>query len=260
VSAETPRSCTAERADDLAAYALGALDAAQAARLQGHLDGCVSCRRRLEWLQPAVDLLPASVPQDRPSPQLRERLMATVRAEAAAESTAGDPAGSRPVGEDPAGAAPPPAHASLGERLRRRLRAPMLRPALAGLAVVAALVAGVAGYQLGSDGSGSEGREYAAMPISPDLGARGTLTVDGDSGALHVDNLPGIPRDEVYQVWVRHDRDVLPSSVFVVSREGQGEVAIPDKLEGADEVLVTREPAGGSSVATTAPLLSAQLD
>jgi anti-sigma-K factor RskA len=251
VSADTPRTCTDLRADDLAAFALGALDPSGAGELELHLQGCKSCRRRLEWLQPAVDLLPASVPQGRPSPELRERLMATVRAEAEQAAAEQAPAAA-------AVAAPEPGRHG---GWREWLRLPLLRPALAGLAVLALIAGGVGGYLIGTGGEQEPAAaEYAAMPLSPDLGARGTLSVDGDSGALHVDNLPGIPRDEVYQVWVRHDRDVLPSSVFVVSREGKGEVAIPDKLEGADEVLVTREPAGGSRVATTAPLLSAQID
>ena len=38
-------------ADDLALYALGSLDAASAAKLEGHLGQCGSCRRELEELR-----------------------------------------------------------------------------------------------------------------------------------------------------------------------------------------------------------------
>ena len=69
--------------DDLAAYALGALDRDDAAELERHLDGCESCMARLRWLDPAVGLLPAAVPQLTPPDSLRENLIATVRAEAA---------------------------------------------------------------------------------------------------------------------------------------------------------------------------------
>ena len=67
--------------DDLAAYALGALEAGDAEELRHHLEDCDACRQQLRWLQPAVDLLPRSVPQLEPPPRLRKRLMATVRAE-----------------------------------------------------------------------------------------------------------------------------------------------------------------------------------
>ena len=74
--------------DDLAAYALGALDEREAGAIEDHLDGCERCRERLRWLAPAVDLLPASVEQRTPPPALRENLMATVRAEAAPAAVA----------------------------------------------------------------------------------------------------------------------------------------------------------------------------
>ena len=44
--------------DDLAAYALDALDRDEAAQLERHLEDCESCRDRLQWLRPAVDQLP----------------------------------------------------------------------------------------------------------------------------------------------------------------------------------------------------------
>src|SRR5689334_11347336 len=112
-------------ADEIAAYALGALDEREAALFEHHLDGCERCREELRWLQPAVDTIPASVEQIAPPPALRERLLATVRAEAAPEDAA-------------------PA--------KRRFRLPFLgaaglRPALAAGAVLL-LAAGIAGYEL----------------------------------------------------------------------------------------------------------------
>ena len=73
--------------DDLAAYALDALDRDEAAALERHLEGC-ELPRPGAWLRPAVDLLPASVEQRTPPARLRERLIETVRAEAAAERRA----------------------------------------------------------------------------------------------------------------------------------------------------------------------------
>jgi anti-sigma-K factor RskA len=249
VSERPPTGCGESRRDDLAAYALGALGDEESARLERHLADCETCSERLRWLQPAVDLLPASVQQLEPPPELRSRLLETVRAEAV----------EAPVSPDPT------AHPVLEQPPRKGLRLPWLsggglRPALAGLALAALLVVGaIAGYSL-RDGDGDGSRQYAAAPLSERVEASGRVTVEGNSGALHVEDMPAIPREEVYQVWVRHDQDVLPSSIFVVTRDGTGEVAIPDKLEGADEILVTREPAGGSEVATTDPMLSAPLN
>ena len=67
--------------DDLAAYALGALDEAQSRTLEAHLGECSACAEYLHGLWPAVDALATSVPQVEPPAELRERLLATVRDE-----------------------------------------------------------------------------------------------------------------------------------------------------------------------------------
>ena len=114
--------------DDLAAYALGALDRREAAALERHLDDCEGCRARLRWLSPAVDLLPASVEQRTPPESLRENLMATVRAEAApTRSRRPRRSGARGRRGSPGGTG---------------LRGLMLRPAV-GMAALILLVAGV---------------------------------------------------------------------------------------------------------------------
>src|SRR5205809_274272 len=69
------------RRDELAAYLLGALEPGEAAELERHLAGCEVCRTELEWLRPAVQILPESVQRVEPPPQLRGRLMEQVRSE-----------------------------------------------------------------------------------------------------------------------------------------------------------------------------------
>ncbi len=46
---------------------------------------------------------------------------------------------------------------------------------------------------------------------------------------------------------------------FVPSRDGTAKVVLPAETGGADEMLVTREPSGGSQEPTSAPLVSATL-
>lgn len=230
-----------ERRDDLAAYALGALSPAEAAELERHLADCESCRGRLRWLQPAVDVLPASIEQLTPPEQLRDRLLATVRAEAAPE--------------------PEATAARSTPRTRRRAGwgGLLLRPATA-LAAVALIVAGVAaGYALrGSDDDATT--TVAAQPISPDIEGEmsGELVRQGDSGTLRLRDMPPINRDEVYEAWVQHDGTLVPSNTFVRDRNGDA-VAVVDGLEGGDAVFVTREPHGGSEEPTTEPLLEVPL-
>lgn len=229
--------------DDLAAYALHALDEREAALVESHLQGCETCTERISWLAPAVDVLPASVPQAVPPPELRLRLMEVV------EREADEAAPASPV------------------KARRRISMPVfgsfaLRPALAGFGVALLLVAGIAGYAL-RDGTSTSTETFTAYPTDESSLAGGTLEVDGDEGSLLVANLPAPPRDEVYQAWIQHvgtNGRIVPSSVFVVHSDGSGAVAIPEGLDGAAQVMVTREPDGGSKKPTEGALLTAELE
>jgi anti-sigma-K factor RskA len=231
-----------ERHDDLAAYALGALPAPEIERLEAHLASCPSCTERLRWLQPAVDLVPATVTQYEPPPGLKASLMETVRAEA------GEPA-------------PEPEPAESGfARWRNKTRetlfgAGSLRPALAGLAVLCLVVVGVAGYSLG----GGDSTEYEVVPQTSKLASAGQLTVEDGNAMLVVDRMANLDSDEVYQVWIEHDGQVSPSEIFVVDNSGHGSVAIPGLPEETDGIMITREPKGGSQTPSSEPMLVAEV-
>jgi anti-sigma-K factor RskA len=180
-----------------------------------------------------VETLPASVTQLAPPPRLRRRLLGIVRTEARRE------------------AAP--------ERPRRRL--PWLaipRPALAALAATALVAAGIAGYVLRGDESDRTTIQANASREAPRANAE--LVVEGDSGTLHARGLPGLKRDEVFQAWVRDEggAELKPSTLFVPAGGGTATATIPG-LEDAAQVMVTREPRGGSTRPTTRPLLRATL-
>lgn len=231
------------RRDDLAAYSIGALDERESALLERHLEDCESCRERLRWLAPAVDLLPGSVEQRTPPPALRESLMAAVRAEAA-PSTATEP------------------RAAKGDRRSwlGGLRGLMMRPAV-GMAVLIVLVAGIGvGYALRGSGTAETSPQLTkAEPLNDSVPVSATLERTGDSATLHVHELPAISADEVYEVWVQRAGVMEPRSTFVLSMDGTAEAAVPGPLGGGDAVLVTREPRGGSRQPTTKPLLTAPL-
>ncbi len=243
--------------DDLAAYALDALEPSEVRALRRHLAECEVCTERLRWMAPAVDVLPAAVTQLQPSPALRSRLMDVVQRESSMIESAADPG-----------------RAARGERKegsRRRglpsLGGLSLGPVLAGLGVFLVLGAGVAGYALRDDGTGGGDQQaeqvYAAKADQPGSPASGRLAVSGDSGSLHVTDLPATTRGEVYQAWIQDSGKaggaIHPSSVFVVSEEGIGDVAIPHGLSNARRVMVTREPRGGSELPGENSLLTAEM-
>jgi anti-sigma-K factor RskA len=224
--------------DDIAAYALGALPDADARTLESHLDECETCRERLRWLGPAVDLLPASVEQRRPPDRLREQLLEAVRAETAHLEASGEKAKSR---------------WSFGW--------PAFRPAVAlGAAAVLAIGIGL-GYGIGD---GETGEVLAGADVSQVEELRpgeieGTLERQGELATLNLEGMPKLRRDQVYEVWIDRDGKLEPSTLFVIDSERRATTAISDGLTGADRILVTAEPRGGSETPTGAPLLKAQL-
>lgn len=232
------RSACEARHDDLAAYALGALDEREAALLEHHLETCEHCRERLSWLAPAVDVLPGAVEQRTPPAALRENLMAVVRDEAA----------------------PRVEPARKGRSWWAGLRGLVLRPAV-GMAVLIVLVAGIGvGYVLRGGGTEEVAPQLTkAQSLNDSVPVSATLERTGDSATLHVHELPAISADEVYEVWVQRAGVMEPRSTFVLSMDGTAEAAVPGPLGGGEAVLVTREPRGGSRQPTTKPLLTAPL-
>ena len=221
---------------DLAAYMVGSLDEDEGRAVEQHLQECQACREELVWLRPAIDLLPESVEQVDPPPELRSRLMAEVRSDAA---EAGAPAApetrKRP---DRAGF----------------LRGFLLRPAT-GLAAVALIAAAVGGYALNEGGSGS-GDSTTTVSANGPGPLRATLERSGDSGTLRLTGMEQATPTHVYEAWVQRGRQVKPSSLFDARHNGTASVALEDQLGGADAVMVTLEPRGGSRQPTTPAIVN----
>jgi anti-sigma-K factor RskA len=204
--------------EELAAYLLGALDPREAGEFERHLQGCERCRQELRWLEPAVNTLPEAVERQEPPRRLRESLMAEVR---------------------PASTAP-----------RRRW---LLKPAV-GLAVLALLVAGVVGYQVGNDGSGEGGG--AETVVRQVGGITVKMVQDEERGRLELSNVRQLPPDRVLEAWVLREGEVeAVPALLVPDRHGRAETTIAD-MSGVREVMVTEEPRGGSDQPTGEPIVA----
>ncbi len=221
---------------DLAAYLLGSLEDDERSAVERHLEGCESCREELRWLQPAIDLLPESVAQVEPPPQLRERLLAAVGSEAGSELAA---------------------QTNKRRRASNRggfLRGFLLRPAT-GLAALALAAAAVVGYTFNDTGGSSSPTTVTRAQGPGELKA--ALDRSGDSGSLQLTGLRQAPSAHVYQAWVqRRGGKVGPVSLFDARHNGTASVSLEHRLDGVQAVMVTVEPRGGSPQPTTPTVIS----
>jgi anti-sigma-K factor RskA len=218
---------------DVAAYALGALDPDETEAFRAHLETCIVCRDELAALQHVVDLLPASVPQRSASRRLRRRVLDAVQHELKHE--------------------PGP------QRRRRPLleRLSIPRPALALAATVAVVAIAVGGIELGTSGT-PRTRVFAAHVTGS---GSAEVTVSDGHATLIVHRFSPPPAGQIYEVWLaRPNHAPAPAgALFSVTARGDGHVDVPRGLRGADQLMVTPEPAGGTRVPTHPPVIRAQL-
>jgi anti-sigma-K factor RskA len=219
--------------DDLVGFALGALEPSEERAVEAHAPSCARCTRELEALVPAVSVLGESVEQLEPPPELRERVLAEVRADIARSEV------EREAPRRPA---------------RGGWRGLLMRPALAvGLAIV---VAAVGGYVIAENG-GDGGQRDTTVPVVAEQGIGGTLVVGESSSMLDLRGLAQLEEQEVYQVWVAQGQSVRPSSDFVPDASGRAMAAVNGQLDSGTKVMVTREPQAGRTAPTPPILLSA---
>jgi anti-sigma-K factor RskA len=230
--------------EDVAAYMLGALEPAKATELERHAEGCERCQAEIRWLTPALDALPEGVERLRPPRELRERVMAEVRFDAAPEEV---------FVEDPA------ATGLFGRAaiwVRELGSGPMgLRPVI-GFAVAILVVAAVAGFAIGGGLGSGDGAQTTTVVAGKAPGVTAKMIGHGDSGTLHLANVGQLPSDRVLEAWVQRDGEVeAVEALFVPDREGRASTELPS-MDGVEVVMVTTEPSGGSESPTGEPLIS----
>lgn len=217
---------------DAAAYALGALEPAEAEAFRAHLQGCTICRDELAAFTTVTDALPTAAVQVPVPPDLRRRVIDQARAEATRS-----PAADRTVDSPPAESR----RVAGGGRERRRIRWPALAGGLvAALAAVAiALIVIIPG--------GSPGTRVYMSSVG-----HARLVVSGDHAELVVAKLPVPAGGRTYEVWLlREHHPPHASGLFGVGRSGAGRTAVAWDLSGVSAVAVTQEPAGGTLEPTT---------
>lgn len=224
--------CHERWSEDVAAYALGALDTAELRSFEEHLAGCEQCQNELAQMRAAAVKLPAAMPPATPPPQLKQRVMTIVRAEAAQAAAAARPADA-------------PAH----RRRRPRVLQPLSSRAGLALAGAAAIALVVVVVVLASGGA-TPVRTFAGVVHAP--GASASVRESGSRAQLRVARLPAPPPGRIYEVWLQR-KGSAPRPASVLFSTTSGSVPVHANLRGVQTLLVTAEPRPNGSPSPTRP-------
>jgi anti-sigma-K factor RskA len=236
------------RLEEVAAFALGALDAAQATDFKKHLKGCKRCQDELRWFAPAVRALPEAIEQQTPPPELKVRLMKEVRADVEADAKRAREEERRERAASRQG---------LREWLGGLHIGGLTWKPLAGMAAVILIVAAGVGYLVGNGGGGGNVHTWEAEQPG---GIEASVVREGDQGELRLTGLEQVPEGKTLEAWVQRGEEYEPvKMLFKPDGEGSATTQIED-LKGAEAVLVTREPAGGTKAPTTTPFVNVPIE
>jgi anti-sigma-K factor RskA len=244
-------------ADDLALYALGALEGEERQAVEKHLDECSVCRQELERLRGDTALLAFSVSGANPPARSRQRLMSAIAKE--------------------------PRQIPLREKKRGSWW-----NALGWAAAVAAIVVGVWLRQENSDlrqrmadlATRSakedqqliEAKQLLTTLTSPDAEhftlVAGNAVAQPQGKAIYVrssgtlvflaSNLEAIPPEKTYELWLIPTSGApIPAGLFKPNAHGAAAVLRPPLPTGveAKAFAITIEPEAGSSAPTSQPVM-----
>jgi anti-sigma-K factor RskA len=236
-----------ERFDELKdAFALGALPEEERREVEEYLAAHPERQAEIDKLGAVAGLMALAPQQHEPPPELRKNIMSVVEAEA------------RPQAESE------PRFGGLRELFGIRNLA---------LGVAALLVIGLFSWNVllrgevqdleGQVASQQQTLERQMIALEG-TGAAQQASVevmileDQNHAVLIAEDLPSVPEDSTYQIWVI-EGDVPRPNGLLESREGSTAAMLDDLPEQGDTIAITVEPAGGSPQPTTDPLLAGKV-
>lgn len=247
------------------AYAMDALDDLERAQFKRHLAQCPECAAEVESLQEATAML-AETTAVAPPPELRARLLAEIKTvRPLPPLSAGQPAADATRAPDQQSAPESDQQADLTPTSHRTGR-PWLRGLVAAAAVVALLGAGGAVWQPWNNDSTSQNQISAADRVlaAPDatthtrrIAGGGEVTLVASKSlnkfVVTTKDLPALTDDQVYEMWLQDaERGMVPAGLMSAS---DATVVLDGNVANAVGAGITVEPAGGSSVPTSDPVV-----
>ena len=219
--------------DDLAAFSIGALDRADAARVEAHVADCVTCRAELATFDEVAWGIAELAPAVGAGVDLRERVVARAARRLDAPSHGPSPRTG--------------AGASLLQRLITT-RVPIAVP----LALAVALAVSLVGLQAArgeADGyaravAGIAAGSAVTLSATPGTDARGTLVVGETGDAYLILRVAPPPPGKTWEAWVIRGDRPIPAGI-TGERSGVVTLLLSEPVRPGDAVALTLEDAGG---------------
>ena len=220
--------------DDLAAYAIGALDGVEARAVGAHLDTCPTCRADARALSETAWTIAETAGKDAPG---------HVRAAILARARGGD------------------AREGFWRSLLATLRRPV--PFALPLALASILVIALIGYgsarrdadRYAAAVANAVGARVVPLAATAANGARGSVVVPVNGAAPYlILDLPPAASGKTWEAWVI--RGDAPIRAGTTDDHGLVTLVLTAPLAAGDTIAVTAEPAGGVDAPTGVPVLA----
>jgi anti-sigma-K factor RskA len=245
------------------AYAMDALSPQDRAAFERHLAGCEDCTQEIAGLREATARL-ATATAVAPPPGFKERVLAAAaltRQQAPAEAGAGSPAAAAIPAAKRSGAVGPVSWLRWMARQGWRVRLAAAAGATVTVAVLGAAVAfGLANGSMRQqlDQAQSSSQQIAAVLTAQDAvlrtrpisgGGTATIVMSHSRHALvfTAAGLRALPSSRGYELWLVGPAGDRPVCMLPAGSHGMTGPVIASGLRRGDHLVLTAEPAGGSS-------------
>jgi anti-sigma-K factor RskA len=236
-----------ERFDELKdAYALGALPEQERRELEEYLAAHPERQAEIDELGNVASLIALSPPEQEPPSELRRSIMDVVEAEAQR---------------------PPARTRSWLAGVRELLSVRNLALGAAALLVIGLfswnmLLQGQVQDLQGQVASLQDSQESRMVALAGTGAAQRAqaevILLKDHKAVLMAEDMPRVPENKTYQIWVIEGDVTQPSGLF--EPDGETVAAVVEKpLDEDDVIAITIEPNGGSQQPTTHPMLTAKL-
>jgi anti-sigma-K factor RskA len=237
-------------ADDLALYALGALQGDERAGLEKHLDTCSDCRRELDQLRGDMALMALSAAGPKPPQRSKQRLMVAIAKEPKRSAVPQRRGWWKAVPWVLATAAALVAVLLMQQNTGLQERA----SALQGQAIVQQDELRRA-REVVSTLTASDAMRVTlvAAKAPPQPQGKAIYLKDRSSLIFLANNMPTLPPQKAYELWlIPTQGNPIPAGVFKPDARGSATVVNPPLPAGveAKAFAITVEPEGGSSTPT----------